>query len=75
MIAVPKAGSFGGTQRVEVPSGHLWLQGDNKDNSTDSRDYGPVPYGMLRGKVFLNLWPMSEGGFVKSERWRSVLTE
>ena len=75
VIAVPKAGSFGGTQRVEVPSGHLWLQGDNKDNSTDSRDYGPVPYGMLRGKVFLKLWPMSEVGVVKSERWRSVLTE
>jgi mitochondrial inner membrane protease subunit 1 len=41
VIHVPKAGHFGGTMRVEVPTGHLWLQGDNKDNSTDSRDYGP----------------------------------
>lgn len=72
MIHVPKAGHFGGTMRVEVPTGHLWLQGDNKDNSTDSRDYGPVPYALLRGKVFVKVWPPSEIGWVKNEKWRSV---
>lgn len=72
VIAVPRAGNFGGVQRVEVPLGHLWLQGDNKDNSTDSRDYGPVPYGILRGKVFVKVWPASEFGWVKNEAWRSV---
>ena len=72
VIHVPKAGHFGGTMRVEVPTGHLWLQGDNKDNSTDSRDYGPVPYALLRGKVFVKVWPPSEIGWVKNEKWRSV---
>ena len=75
MIAVPRAGNFGGSQRVEVPHGHLWLQGDNTDNSTDSRDYGPVPYGLIRGKVFVKVWPLSEAGWVKSEPGRSVLTD
>lgn len=75
VIAVPRAGNFGGAQRVEVPLGHLWLQGDNKDNSTDSRDYGPVPYGLIRGKVFVKVWPPSEFGWVKNEAWRSVPAE
>ncbi|KAJ1995105.1 hypothetical protein EDC05_001196 [Coemansia umbellata] len=36
---------------VVVPRGHVWLQGDNYSNSTDSRTYGPVPMGLLRGRV------------------------
>ncbi|KAI9014799.1 peptidase S24/S26A/S26B/S26C [Gaertneriomyces semiglobifer] len=36
---------------VTIPPGHVWLQGDNYNNSTDSRQYGPVPMGLLRGKV------------------------
>ena len=45
---------------VQVPQGHVWLQGDNPLNSTDSRHYGPVPYALLRGRVFLKVqthWP------------------
>ena len=62
-IEVPTAGNFGGSMRVRVPKGHLWLQGDNKDNSTDSRDYGPVPYALLKGKVF----GVDEQNFVAQE--------
>lgn len=36
---------------LQIPKGHLWLLGDNADDSTDSRDYGPVPYGLVRGRV------------------------
>jgi hypothetical protein len=36
----------------QVPKGHVWLQGDNAYNSTDSRHYGPVPYALIQGKVF-----------------------
>mmetsp|Transcript_30744 Transcript_30744/g.55952 ORF Transcript_30744/g.55952 Transcript_30744/m.55952 type:complete len:170 (+) Transcript_30744:218-727(+) len=42
---------------VQVPRGHVWLQGDNESNSIDSRHYGPVPLAMIRGRVFLQLWP------------------
>jgi type IV secretory pathway protease TraF len=36
----------------QVPAGHVWLQGDNTLNSTDSRHYGPVPYALLKGRAF-----------------------
>lgn len=36
---------------VVVPRGHAWLAGDNLANSTDSRHYGPVPLGLIRGRV------------------------
>ncbi|KAI8460303.1 mitochondrial inner membrane peptidase complex catalytic subunit [Phakopsora pachyrhizi] len=32
---------------VIVPTGHLWLCGDNYSMSVDSRTYGPVPLGLV----------------------------
>ncbi|CAI9087933.1 OLC1v1022140C2 [Oldenlandia corymbosa var. corymbosa] len=37
---------------VIVPKGHIWVEGDNKHNSRDSRHFGAVPYGLLEGRVF-----------------------
>ncbi|XP_061670290.1 mitochondrial inner membrane protease subunit 1 isoform X10 [Syngnathoides biaculeatus] len=45
-----------------VPKGHVWLEGDNLGNSTDSRSYGPVPYALIRGRVCLKLWPPDSFG-------------
>lgn len=36
------AGAAGGV--VEVPKGHLWVEGDEGFHSRDSNDYGPVIY-------------------------------
>jgi len=40
-------------QVCTIPKGHVWLAGDNNLNSTDSRSYGPVPVGLLQGRVFV----------------------
>ncbi|KAK2177462.1 hypothetical protein NP493_597g03013 [Ridgeia piscesae] len=45
-----------------IPKGYVWLEGDNKDNSTDSRSYGPVPYALLRSRVFFKVWPVHDIG-------------
>lgn len=36
---------------VEVPDGHVWVTGDNLACSIDSRTYGPLPMGLIKGKV------------------------
>jgi len=43
---------------VVVPDGHIWLEGDNSINSSDSRNYGPLPASLIVGKVVLRLWPV-----------------
>ncbi|KAF5948693.1 hypothetical protein HYC85_014650 [Camellia sinensis] len=40
-----------------VPKGHVWIQGDNIYASKDSRHFGPVPYGLIQGKVCCRVWP------------------
>eukprot|EP00775_Hariotina_reticulata_P001201 gene1200-1539_t len=43
--------------QVKVPPGHVWLTGDNLILSRDSREYGPVPLALMRGRVVAQLWP------------------
>merc|ERR1712146_87084 len=50
------------TKVILVPPGHIWLEGDNPYNSTDSRDYGPVPIALLKGKIMFQLYPFSKFG-------------
>jgi signal peptidase I len=40
---------------VKIPKGHVWLEGDNKHDSHDSRYYGPVPSSMLQGRVVMRV--------------------
>ena len=43
-----------------VPPGCVWLLGDNRRNSTDSRIYGPVPTDVIKGRVVLRVWPLDQ---------------
>ncbi len=49
----PGAGSYASFGPVEIPEDHYFLIGDNRDNSLDSRDYGPVPRERILGKLIL----------------------
>lgn len=49
LVATHYGGIF--TSHQQVPPGHLWIEGDNSARSHDSRDFGPVPCGLLRGRA------------------------
>jgi len=44
-----------------VPAGELFLAGDHRAGSFDSRDFGPVASSAVRGRVFAILWSRAAG--------------
>lgn len=58
------------TFQVTVPRGRIWVQGDNRGNSRDSRvhledpDGGFVPVDLVVGKAWLRFWPFDHVGGV-----------
>jgi signal peptidase I len=45
-----------------VPAGSVFVLGDNRANSVDSRDFGAVPVTSLVGRVVARIWPASRWG-------------
>lgn len=42
---------------VDVPAGSVFVLGDNRADSVDSRDFGPVAVHQLDGRVMASVWP------------------
>lgn len=49
-----------------VKQNELMAFGDNRDHSSDSRDWGPVPDENIVGRVFFRYWPMEEVGVISN---------
>lgn len=59
---------FAWHEQRTVPAGHVWLEGDNRRNSMDSRNYGPVPLALVQSRVLVKLWPLGEAGAIAARR-------
>jgi signal peptidase I len=53
----PSSGACDFPTEITVPKGYIYMLGDNRGNSDDSRFWGPVPLGWVVGKSFATYWP------------------
>jgi signal peptidase I len=49
-----------------VPEGSVWVMGDNRMDSSDSRFFGPVSRDELIGKALFRIWPFDRFGPINS---------
>jgi signal peptidase I len=47
-----------------IPAGEVFVMGDNRPESCDSRYWGPIRESTIVGKVDMRIWPMSRIGFI-----------
>lgn len=59
------AGVTDGLVDMTVPEGTVFVMGDNRRTSYDSRNMGVIACGDLKGKVFFRIYPFGEFGKIK----------
>jgi signal peptidase I len=57
---------------ITVPPGELFMMGDNRDNSHDSRFWGPLPMDLVKGRAMFLYW--SWDGGKHWPRWNRLFT-
>jgi signal peptidase I len=51
-------------REITVPKDEYYMMGDNRGESADSREWGPVPKKWVIGKAFMTYWPPGRIGFL-----------
>jgi signal peptidase I len=49
---------------THVPAGRLWVMGDNRTNSSDSRVFGTIPIRTVVGRTVFKVWPLAHASFL-----------
>ncbi|KAJ0970268.1 hypothetical protein J5N97_023145 [Dioscorea zingiberensis] len=53
------------SEMLKIPEGHCWVEGDNSACSLDSRFFGPIPLGLVKGRVTHVIWPPQRIGAIE----------
>ncbi len=61
---LPPSLLVGDFRPVSVPPGDLWVMGDNRPNSSDSRVFGPIRRSKVVGRAILRIWPLPRSAFL-----------
>ena len=61
---IPNCDGTPGPDRCTVPTGFIFVMGDNRTGSSDSRTFGPIEESSIVGRAFLKVWPVSDIGFL-----------
>lgn len=56
----------GDAHRWVIPDDELFLMGDHRANSADSRTFGPVPDAQVIGRAWLRYWPLDGFGILQT---------
>ena len=57
-----------------VPAGELFLMGDHRSNSADSRTFGPVDVDQIIGRAWLRYWPLDTFGILQTPTYPELAT-
>jgi signal peptidase I len=60
-LAEPGVGDFPPTT---IGEGQVWVMGDNRNRSSDSRVFGPIKDSKIVGRAILRIWPVTRLGFL-----------
>ena len=62
----------GDQSRWVVPEGELFVMGDHRQVSEDSRVFGPIPVSSVIGRGVVRYWPLSEFGIIATPTYENV---
>jgi signal peptidase I len=57
-----------------IPAGELFLMGDHRSNSADSRTFGPVDIDQVIGRAWLRYWPLDTFGILQTPTYPELTT-
>ncbi len=57
-VADDELPSQGDSGKITVPEDHCFVLGDNRSHSLDSRQFGPIAYGLIKGRADYIYWPV-----------------
>lgn len=62
----------GGETEWDVPAGEIFVMGDHRDHSVDSRAFGTVPVGNVIGRAVIRFWPIGTLGILQTPTYPDV---